>query len=560
MGSASIIDSIATSPFEISDLIFSHLDNCDLKALRLTCKRLAKLARPRFKRVFISASPLNVDVFRAVAEHDTFRHDVREIVWDDARYEKPPPPDLRFRDGYQDLDDDSDDSEDDDDEGGRREKFPFGVRPWYVRHCKDNIEYLEYRQQYDVATLPQHLETSKQLLAQLPLEVAYAHYQDLLAQQDQVLSTSADVAAFEWALEKDRFPNLKRITLTPAAHGILFKPLYPTPAIRALPYGFNCPLPRGWPAGQAENREPVGDWDGEDYKSNWRGFRRIISILARQETTKIPELVFDGNQVWSGLTSCIFRAPEPCVEYDNLVSVIKKPGFTTLILNLMVTPQEDNNYLAFRTGRLRKALEADLRHFSLETDEEGSHEDSPVPSHWVLDHFIPLRSIFPVEAWKNLAHFGLSRFLVQQQDLLDFLSALPQTLQSVELSFIWFMNHHGNYRELLFGIRDDLGWQKRIVRPRLLIRDHPYVMLAGRAVWLEDELQQFLYHDGENPYPVPSLRGMVVRPGDGPLRPTLGYGFGKEKDAFEPRFERPFESEDKLIHAGILRDWTAEYP
>lgn len=50
---ASVIDFIATSPFEICALVFAQLDNCDLKALRLTCKKLAHLVSPhlRFSRV-----------------------------------------------------------------------------------------------------------------------------------------------------------------------------------------------------------------------------------------------------------------------------------------------------------------------------------------------------------------------------------------------------------------------------------------------------------------------------------------------------------------------------
>ncbi|OBR10472.1 hypothetical protein CH63R_06164 [Colletotrichum higginsianum IMI 349063] len=554
---ASVIDFIASSPFEISALVFSYLDNCDLKALRLTCNKLADLVRPhlRFKRVFISANPLNVQVFRAIADHETFRHDVREIVWDDARYEKPPPPDPRFPNEDDDSDEDSDEDEDEED---RREKPPRDVPLWYFRRCKDNIEHLELRRGSDVETLPQHVETSRQLDAQLPLHVSYAHYQELLDQQDQVLSTSADVAAFEWAVENDRFPNMKRITLTPAAHGILFKPLYLTPAIRALPHGFNYPLPRGWPAPEDGCRIGYAEWDREESKDFWRGFRHVVRIAARQGSTKIQELIFDGNQINSGLTCGIFHAQEPCAEYDNLVAVIKKPGFTTLRLNLMVGAQDSRHYIAFRTGRLKRALEADLRNFTLETDEDDTLEWRPPPLHWTVDHFVPLRSIFPVEAWKNLAHFGLSRFLVKQQDLLDFLAALPQTLRSVELSFLWFMKDNGNYRELLFGIRNDLGWQTRAARPRLHIRDRMHSSMAGRAVWLDDELQEFLYNDGENPYPIPPTRAMNFGTNARPLTVTIGHGFGKKKDAFEPRYERPFVSHNELIRLGIRRKWMLE--
>ncbi|GKT50631.1 uncharacterized protein ColSpa_10812 [Colletotrichum spaethianum] len=337
-GPATIIDFIATAPFEISALVFSYLENCHLKALRLTCKKLANLMSPhlRFKRIFISAIPLNLQVFRAIAEHETFRRDVREIIWDDARYEKPPSDFVTFEGEYDDecvYPDEYPDNSDDDDDGPQ--KVPRGVPIWHFIRCKENVEYLEERRDNDVKTLPQHLEIFQQLDAQLPLDVAYAHYQELLKQQEQVLSTSAHVAAFKWALETGRFTNLKRITLTPAAHGILFKPLYPTPAIRALPYGFNYPLPRGWPASKDKEGADYEMWGREEDKDKWRGFRLVVSILAEQghATSKITEMIFDGNHIQSGLTCGIFHTPEPCLEYDHLATVIKMQGFNTLRLN-----------------------------------------------------------------------------------------------------------------------------------------------------------------------------------------------------------------------------------
>ncbi|KAF6823955.1 hypothetical protein CMUS01_10470 [Colletotrichum musicola] len=520
-GATSVIDYIATSPFEIAASILSHLDNRDLKSLRLTNKRLAGVIAPhlRFERVFISANPLDVAVFRSISGHETFRHRVLEIVWDDARYEKPPPPDPRIGDEWDFYYEDYMEEEDEETDESERPKWPpaHGVPFWFFRQCEDNIEYLEYRRQWDVKTLPHHLEATRQLEAQLPLDVAYAHYVELLTQQDE--------------------------------------PLYPTPAIRALPNAFIYPLPRGWPAEKGDNRSPDADWDREGSKDRWRSLLHVLSSLARQDDTKIQELIVGGTEVWSGLTCGLFCASEPCVEYDNLISVIKKPGFMTLRLSVMATAQDNLNYLGFRTGRLRKALEADLRHFSFETDEEGGHEHRSYPSHWVLDHFIPLRLIFPVEARKNLAHFGLSRFLVKQQDL-DFLAALPQTLRSVELSFIWFMKGDGNYRKLLFRIRDELGWQERAARPRLLIGDSSGPDMKGRAIWLENEVDELLYRGGENPYEVSrSTFPQGISDQDGAV---IRLGMGREKDVFEPEFEKPYLSTDELFSLGINKDWETD--
>ncbi|KAF3809997.1 hypothetical protein GCG54_00002446 [Colletotrichum gloeosporioides] len=575
-----VIDFIANSPFEIAALVFSHIDNIDIKNLRLSCKKLANLASPhlRFKRVFIGASPLNVEVFRAVAEHETFRHDVREIVWDESRYETPDSRDRRYQGDWDLLNEGSEHSSDEENDEEDNEdrpwiKYPRGLPFWFYRCYHATIENLEDRRQEDVKTLPQHLETSKQLATGMPIQDAYAHYLKLLKEQEQVLSnTSADAVAFEWALNNDRFPNLKRVTLTPAAHGMLFNPLYPTPAIRALPDGFIYPLPRGWPT--PLHGEEFDGWDWNDkivktfpvghpketymeVKDKWRGFRHVVRVLAQPTSTGITELIFDGNQISTGLPCAIFNSPEPevdAVEYENLIAIIKNPGFTTLKLNLMMDDQGYIGYGAFRNGRLKQALEAasDLRYFILETDQEDNPEELWRAQSSTIDHFIPLRSIFPIETWKNLSHFGLSRFLVKQEDLLDFLTTLPQTLRSVELSFLWFAKDSGNYRELLFGIRDTLDWQRRATRPRLLIRDEgEFQALPGRAVWLEDDLDEFLYSNGENPYVLPSalpqIMSFMPHAPEGLLpTPTVGYGFGRHKDAFEPRFERPYESVAEL--------------
>ncbi|KAF4482960.1 hypothetical protein CGGC5_v010223 [Colletotrichum fructicola Nara gc5] len=431
---SAVVDFLTKSPFEIAALIFSCIDDIDIKNLRLSCMKIANLASPhlRFKRVFIDASPLNVEVFRAVAENETFRHDVHEIVWDESRYETPS---------------DRDHSDEGDDEDSPWIKRPRGVPFWFYRCYHAAIESLEDRRQHDVETLPQYVEASKQLAAKMPIRDAYAHYLKLLEEQEQVLSdTSADAVAFEWALKNDRFPNLKRVTLTPAAHGMLFSPLYPTPALQE----FN-----GWDWNEKiVKTSPLGH-PTETYmevKDKWRGFRHVVRVLAQPTSTGVTELIFDGNQISTGLPCAIFNAPEfgvEAVEYENLVAVIKKPGFTTLKLNLMMDDQEYNGYGAFRNGRLKKALEAasDLRYFTLETDQEDNPDDPWRVQSSTADHFIPLRSIFPVETWKNLSHFGLSRFLVKQKDLLDFLAALPQTLRSVELSFLWFLKDSGDYRE-----------------------------------------------------------------------------------------------------------------
>jgi hypothetical protein len=78
--------SILKLPDEVLQLIISPLSNRDVKNVRLTNRRLASNSKLRIERVFISPSYRNIEVFRAVATHDEFRNQVKEIIWDDAKF------------------------------------------------------------------------------------------------------------------------------------------------------------------------------------------------------------------------------------------------------------------------------------------------------------------------------------------------------------------------------------------------------------------------------------------------------------------------------------------
>ncbi|KAL2821458.1 hypothetical protein BDW59DRAFT_150116 [Aspergillus cavernicola] len=60
-------------PTEIITLICNYLPNGSIKALRLTCEEACNTARLRLNRVFLSANPLNISVFRAIADSEIFR-------------------------------------------------------------------------------------------------------------------------------------------------------------------------------------------------------------------------------------------------------------------------------------------------------------------------------------------------------------------------------------------------------------------------------------------------------------------------------------------------------
>lgn len=259
-------------PNELYGPILSHLCNRDLKSLRLSCRFLHGIAHLRLGRVFLSANPRNIEVLRAIADSGAYRHGVTELIWDDARLKRQQSlySDQRFEDPF------SQDSEEDDEAPG--------CPSWFAEECRDNVDELHSRKGDDVER-PEHIAGAQQVAAQLPLTECWTHYQELLRQQSGILEPSADEAAFRHAL--DRFPSLKRVTVAPATHGWLFSPLYETPMIRALPHGFNYPIPRGWPTAAAGDPPPnAAPWEenSEEYRSLWRGVRIALRVLSEEST------------------------------------------------------------------------------------------------------------------------------------------------------------------------------------------------------------------------------------------------------------------------------------
>ena len=513
-------------PAELLALVISHLPNRDVKSLRLTCRLFHAVAKLRLNRVFLSANPRDVQVFRAIADHDTFRKAITEIIWDDAVVR-----DTRTdRDEYHPADEYDEKEE---------EEVP-GVPLWFSRACNDNNFELGARYHDD------HLDRPKRAIAaQLPLQDSWAHFRKWRREQQDVISSGADVAALRHGLA--RFPALRTITITPAVHGynITF-PLYDTPTIRFFPPGFNYPLPRGWPTtGEAESVIHMPPWaneDGgrEDERDKWRGFRIVLRELAQHaDAHRVSDLILDSHQLDTGLNCHIFDQPSP--EYDHLVSLLRRPGFRRLDLSLSVGGQEFQGWSAFRSTFLRRALSEtgpDLEHINLTTDLYADLKTWTYiqPAGGRIAHHIPLqRAVFPVDRWPNLRHFGLAGFIVTQEDLISLLAALPPTLRSLQLGDIDFIDEGENWRGFLEDMRDRLGWGDRPAqqRPRVVI--HVFNVdgqrRPGRAVWLDAEMTEFLYGEGQNPFGRGHERA--------PNQVYIGRA-GTVRDAFDPGYERPF--------------------
>ena len=468
-------------PTEIIRGVCSCLPNRDIKNLRLSCQSLYTATRLRFDRVFLSTQRRDIDVFLAIADHETFRQDVIEIIWDDSIYFGKQTS-IQGHLEYNDV------------------ELKNGCPLWYSKECQGNIRMLQKRDSNKI-DLPDCTARACQAMAQLPLSTSWNYYQQLVSLQQEVLTRGDDVSALHHGLAC--FPALRRITITPAAHGFLYSPLYETPTIRAFPYGFNYPIPRGWPvAGETLWRMPeMPPWTKGGQKAErerWHGFRTVLHVLAQSPDHQVCELVLDAHILATGLNCRLFE--ESCSEHHDLMALVRRPGFRHLSLALAVDGQQHLNWPAFKSAYLHQILgetSADLEYFSLSTN-LGADIDMQFGS---ISDFIPLRTLLPVNQWPRLYHFGLRGFLVTQADLLALLAALPITLRSVELSEIYFIGKKDSWKGLLNDMRDQLDWRNRTEgRPRVSVYVEGHDGLPCGVVWVDKEVNAFLYGDGPNPF------------------------------------------------------------
>ncbi|KAL4731191.1 hypothetical protein ACLX1H_000152 [Fusarium chlamydosporum] len=508
-------------PTEIHDNVICYLDKASLKSLRTTCSNLKEIVPFSIDRVFISANSLNIKVFLAIADSEIYRHTVSEIIWDDARLSTGPESSVeRNRFWYSgDADDIVTDN---------------GCPLWFKARREDSEE-------------PGWDNRGGPKINSLDLEMSWDYYKDLLKDQRQILESNADIVAFKHGLR--RFLNLKRVTVTPSTHGRIGTPMYRTPMIRAFPARFDYPLPKEWPHFANDNMEndeypwvtddtiPVGDnecyWmykcSPEEYRAKWRGFRVVLRALVEcAQDHNVTEFRVGGNEVLTGINCRLFD--QRSQEYDDLVTLLQRPGFRRVDLDLFTGFIENHNisWVSFRSGLLREALAQakNLRHVTLRTTTDiAEGEAGQIYGGDLPEKTFPLRTIFPIDQWPNLQHFGISNMLVTQRDLIPFLAALPKSLRSVELSHLAWADTDDDYQGLLESIRTKLDWCMRPAgqRPKVHMKVSPLGICLdqGRYVEIDDMVHFFLYEDGENPF---KNGGDGINWGDG----------GVERDFFDP--------------------------
>ncbi|KAL2867792.1 uncharacterized protein BJX67DRAFT_77469 [Aspergillus lucknowensis] len=253
---------------------------------------------------------------------------------------------------------------------------------WFVRGCRENFEYAK-----------------EEIPSQLPLRICWQYYQNLVQQEEDAIIFNKDAEALAYGLR--RFPALERITITPAAHGWIFAPLYETPMIRAFPRGFNYPIPRGWPIHPHGDSTPEAcAWKLETTKRRFRGFCIVTHALAQYAEHHVSELIVDVNFLETGINCRVFEDDNH--EYCDFAALLRRPNFTRLDLTLLVGGQERRAWRCYRSGLLHAALRdaKNLQRISLYTNVECDPAGDGTPP-WVSGgfraQFVSLRTVFPVD-------------------------------------------------------------------------------------------------------------------------------------------------------------------
>ncbi|KAF5577857.1 hypothetical protein FPANT_10223 [Fusarium pseudoanthophilum] len=465
---------------EILYQVIYTLPNADIKNLRLTCSYLGNISLPRFNRVFISANPLDIEVFTLIANHDIFRFKVTEIIYDDSHFDHTWS--KRFiKSGNNTAD---------------RRTALWCFRRFYnitVRIIDGKEE--EYQSMFHV---------KKAFKTRCTLAESFEIYEKLQSQQDEVRAAGRDAEALRYGLL--RFPNLRRITISPASHGILGRPLYLTPTIRSFPEGLVYPLHHDWPRTNMIEEDPLSSWD-ESSKRQWHGFCVVTTEIAqhinRNPIFSLSEFVLESRQLWTGISYHVFDNPMS-EEYRNLVTILSHPSLRRLELSLACGALSGKNWPSFRSGLLFRALSKAENLQDIRFDTGTRYECRPWHENLVEDpqKGMPLQSMFPLKQWLNLRRFALSRSFVKQRDLMALISTLPESLELLELSFLGFFPGEGTYRDLLQDMRCNLRWRERPTsnQPRLLVLVEKKLMMDGAAIDVSRAAMEYVYHHGENPF------------------------------------------------------------
>ncbi|KAK4085865.1 hypothetical protein Purlil1_9822 [Purpureocillium lilacinum] len=321
--------SIEKLPAEVLLLITNELSNRGFKNLRLTSRFFSTVSL-RIRRVFLSPNPRNIDVFLAIANHDTYRSRVVEIIYDDARLPRSAAEaGSASGPGYY--------------HGWDLPTAEEDNLTWFAKCREENIFTLNGRRGQDVAR-PDHTARLRQCDAEMPLIESWAYYQQLSNNH-----TGGARISFQSTLcDTDD---------------------------TGVPCRLQLPIPRGWPTPEYTEASDVealpwveaGPSSGFDFakeRAKWRGFSEVTRVLSQQQQShNVVEFIIDAHALPTGLNCRIF---EQCGLLRDALTGATDLKSLTLATNLESDPWLDDEVellplqTIFPIGHLSR-----LEHFGL---------------------------------------------------------------------------------------------------------------------------------------------------------------------------------------------------
>ncbi|KAK2756926.1 hypothetical protein FQN54_004894 [Arachnomyces sp. PD_36] len=511
-------------PREIFELIVQHLPNADRKNLRLTSREVHERVPFRIERVFLSPSYKNIEVFRAILADDHWRKQVQEIIWDDAKFSQPASG--TFLCGCEDYEVEWD-GEEETEEMARarlRKIYPTLLScalttpaTWHWVPQKETVvsDHLEYADNKDFSRwFPVGNADA------LPTEENNEINRRLAVEQIDIVNAGTDRELFRAGLTS--FPALKRVVVTSTMHRMFpFLHEYDSPLLRSLPKGFRMRGPDDW-------NPLISRYDDADYDKVccwvWRGFNIVVEELNNLHGQhNVSELLINPSRKPVGVNQKLLDRPDnPPVMYSTLYQLFQSVQLTRLELSLRVAEfLRDWGFL--RNGLLKSALEqlTELQVFSLHTTTETNID---VREFYTEKDATALADYLPVQAWPHLQSLTLARLIVLEDDLLNFIRSLPSHVDEINLETIRI--YKGDWRSLYAQVKEDIALGYHPQSPRF--RFSAQQQTTSRYIRIDDELHEFLYRSGPNPF-------------DGDLPPhRIQFGFGVVIDEYDKSYQERY--------------------
>ncbi|KAH8724896.1 hypothetical protein GQ44DRAFT_617171 [Phaeosphaeriaceae sp. PMI808] len=501
-------------PAELLAIICEDLSKLDIKRLRLASKYLAANVDLRIQRVYISPNRANLDCLQKILDHPRYRHQVLEIIWDEAQLEEFPDLDS-FRNAIAI------------DEKNTRSDIEHMLKASSLGHHDDSAESAAFEHDdffdesgrlTDVAKgiiLRFDNQVSRAIIAKnatvMSIEDSYKIYQMLYWQEQGIMKQGFDEIALRHVLAM--CPNLETVILTSEVwRPWHLEPVFHTPFYRSLPPGFRKPSVWPW-LGQVPSNIPfqgtsrrntnnrtISD-PNEALPRDWRGYSIVVSTLISTLNPQISEfIIYAGNET-TGISHQLFATPN--LDFTNTMTMAQ----TLPLKRLKLSINSFGGNWDYTTGQTHKStyLTSTQLHAFLSATHNLEHLDLSLNttrrrSTDHIDHVpAPIQNIIPHALLPRLKFLALRNALVDFTSLFNMFCAMTSA-QHINLDNIKLTNNPTGsdtymcfFQQLKAHYARD---QTSNTRPAFWLIE-PFEAVGGRcpARMVCEELNAYLQHD-----------------------------------------------------------------